>query len=117
MCPYNYVAKIFDVEEVLRRRLCRIYLIWMYESLYFLQQFGGRHLHAVEGEPFLAEVFDAGTEVIDYLVDAKEAVVRAVEGDNIYRRILSIVLLNIQLQLCGWFLGIDGSHHFVCSFG
>ena len=75
------------------------------------------HFHAVEGEPLLAEVFDAGTEVIDSIVDAKEAVVRAVELDNLYRRILRIVLLNIQLQLCGWFLGIDGSSYFVCSFG
>ena len=87
------------------------------QLLHFLHKFGGGHLHAVEGEPLLAEVFDAGTEVIDYLVDAEEAVVRAVEGNDLYRRILRIVLLNIQLQLCGWFFGIDGSRHFVCSFG
>ena len=85
--------------------------------LYFLQQFGCGHLHAVECEPFLAEVFDASTEVIDSIVDAEEAVVRAVEGNNIYWRILRIVLLDIQLQLCGWFFGIDGSRHLVCSFG
>ena len=39
------------------------------------------------------------------------------EGYDTYRRILSIVLLNIQLQLCGWFLGVNGSSHLVCSFG
>ena len=72
---------------------------WEVGELHSLQQFAGGHLHAVEGEPLLAKVFDAGTEVIDCLVDAKEAVVRAVEGNNIYRRILRIVLLDIQLQL------------------
>ena len=73
--------------------------------MHFLQQFAGLHLHAVEGEPFLAEVFDAGTKVIDSIVDAEEAVVRAVELYDTYWRILRIVLLDIQLQLCGWFLG------------
>ena len=38
--------------------------------LYSLQQFAATHLHAVEGKPFLAEVFDAGTKVIDRLVNA-----------------------------------------------
>ena len=42
----------------------------LYTLLYFLQQFGCGHLHAVEGEPLLAEVFDAGAEVIDRLVNA-----------------------------------------------
>ena len=42
---------------------------------------------------------------------------RSVEDVNIYRRILGVVLLNIQLQSCRWFLGIDSSCHFVCSFG
>ena len=64
--------------------------------LYSLQQFAATHLHAVEGEPFFAKVFDAGTKVIDCLVDAEEAGVRAVKGNNIYRRILRVVLLNIQ---------------------
>ena len=27
------------------------------------------------------------------------------------------MLLYIQLQLCGWFLGIDSRSHLVCSFG
>ena len=85
--------------------------------MHFLQQFGCEHFHAVEGEPLLAEVFDAGTEVIDSIVDAEEAVVRAIKGDNIYWSVLRMVLLNIQLQLCGWFFGIDGSSHLVCSFG
>ena len=65
------------------------------QLLHFLQQFAGLHLHAVEGEPLFAKVFDAGTEVIDCLVDAEEAVVRAVKGNNIYRRVLRIMLLNI----------------------
>ena len=89
----------------------------MYTALYFFEEFGCGHLHAVECEPPFAKVFDAGTEVIDCLVDTKEAVVRAVEGNNIYRRILRIVLLNIQLQLCGWFLGINRRSYLVCSFG
>ena len=42
---------------------------------------------------------------------------RAVELYDTYRRILRVVLLNIQLQLCGWFFGIDGSRHLICSFG
>ena len=63
--------------------------------MHFLRQFAGLHLHAVEGEPFLAEVFDAGTEVIDRLVYAEEAVVRAVEGNDLYWRILRIVLLKV----------------------
>ena len=82
-----------------------------------MQQFAATHLHAVESEPPFAEVFDASTEVIDCLVYAEESVVRAVELDNLYWWVLRIVLLNIQLQLCGRFLGIDGSRHFVCSFG
>ena len=45
------------------------------QLLHFLHKFGGGHLHAVEGEPFFAEVFDTGAEVIDGLVDAKESVV------------------------------------------
>ena len=67
----------------------------MYTALYFVEEFGCGHLHAVEGEPLFAEVFDAGTEVIDCLVDTEEAVVRAVKGNNIYRRVLRIMLLNI----------------------
>ena len=59
--------------------------------LYFLQQFGCGHLYAVEGEPFFAEVFDAGAEVIDGLFDTEEAVVRAVELYDTNRRILSIM--------------------------
>ena len=43
-------------------------------GLHSLQYFAGGHLHAVEGEPLLAEVFDAGSEVIDRLINAKEAV-------------------------------------------
>jgi len=31
----------------------------LYTLLYFLQQFAGGHLHAVEGEPLFAKVFDA----------------------------------------------------------
>ena len=85
--------------------------------LHFLQQCASGHLHMTESEPLFAEVFDAGTKVIDRLIDAKETIVRAVELYDTYWRILSIVLLNIQLQLCGWFLGIDGSSHLVCSFG
>ena len=38
--------------------------------VHFLRQFAGLHLHAVEGEPLLAKVFDAGTKVIDRLVNA-----------------------------------------------
>ena len=45
------------------------------QLLHFLHKFRGGHLHTVEGEPLLAEVFDGGTEVIDGLVDAKESVV------------------------------------------
>ena len=82
-----------------------------------MQQFAATHLHAVESEPPFTEVFDASTEVIDCLVYAEESVVRAVELDNLYWWVLRIVLLNIQLQLYGWFFGIDGSRHFVCSFG
>ena len=26
-------------------------------------------------------------------------------------------LLNVQLQLCGWFLGVNRRSHFICSFG
>ena len=85
--------------------------------MHFLHKFAGCHLHAVEGEPLLAKVLDAGAEVIDRLVDAKEAVVRAVEGNDLYRRILRVVLLDVQLQLYGWFFGINGSSYFVCSFG
>ena len=42
----------------------------LFQLLYFLQQFGCLHLHAVEGEPLFDEVFDAGTKVIDRLVNA-----------------------------------------------
>ena len=45
------------------------------QLLHFLHKFRGGHLHTVEGEPFFAEVFDAGTEVIDRFINAKEAVV------------------------------------------
>ena len=86
-------------------------------GLHSLQQFAGGHLHAVEGEPLFAEVFDAGSEVIDRFVNTKEAVMRSVEDVNIYRRILGVVLLNIQLQLFGWFLGVNRRNHLVCSFG
>ena len=82
-----------------------------------MQQFAATHLHAAEGKPPFAKVFDAGTEVIDRFINTKETVMRAVERYDTYRRILSIVLLNIQLQLCGWFLGINGNSHLVCSFG
>jgi hypothetical protein len=41
---------------------------WEVRKLHSLQQFAGGHLHAVEGEPLLAKVFDAGAEVIDCLV-------------------------------------------------
>lgn len=51
--------------------------------------------------------------MIDRLVDAEESVVRAVEGDNIYWGVLRIVFLNVQLQLCRWFLGVNGSSHLV----
>ena len=87
------------------------------QLLHFLHKFGGGHLHAAEGKPLFAKVFDAGAEVIDRFVNAEESVVRTVESDNTYRRILRIVLLDVQLQLCGWFLGIDRSSYFVCSFG
>ena len=43
-------------------------------GLHSLQQFTGGHLHAVEGEPLFAKVFDAGTEVIDRLINTEEAV-------------------------------------------
>ena len=38
--------------------------------LYSLQQFAGAHLHAVEGKPLFAKVFDAGAKVIDCFVNA-----------------------------------------------
>ena len=74
---------------------------WEVGELHSLQQFAGVHLHAVEGEPFFAKVFDAGAEVIDRFVNTKETVMWTVEDVNIYRWILSIMLLYIQLQLCG----------------
>ena len=47
---------------------------WEVGGLHSLQQFAGGHLHAVEGEPLFAKVFDAGAEVIDRLINTKEAV-------------------------------------------
>ena len=64
------------------------------QLVHFLRQFAGLHLHAVEGEPLFAKVLDAGAEVIDCLVDAEEAVVRAVELYDTYWRILRIVFLD-----------------------
>ena len=46
---------------------------WEVGELHSLQQFAGGHLHAVEGEPLLAKVFDASSEVIDRLINAEEA--------------------------------------------
>lgn len=43
--------------------------------LHFLQQFAASHLHATEGEPLFAEIFDAGAEVVDRFVDAEKTVV------------------------------------------
>ena len=40
------------------------------QALYFVEEFAGGHLHAVEGEPLFTEVFDAGTKVIDRIVNA-----------------------------------------------
>ena len=61
--------------------------------MHFLHQFAGLHLHAVEGEPLLAKVFNAGTEVIDHLIDAEETVVWAIE------------LYDIILNYVPWKLG------------
>ena len=43
---------------------------WEVGELHSLQQFAGVHLHAVEGEPLFAKVFDAGAKVIDCFVNA-----------------------------------------------
>ena len=88
----NNVAKVCSIYQKTAPRDGAVEWRGEVWRLYSLQQFAATHLHAVEGEPPFAKVFDAGTEVIDRLVDAEESVVRAVEGDNTYRRILSIAI-------------------------
>ena len=56
-------------------------------------------VHQGEGKPFLTKVFDAGSDVVDFIVDKQETVVRPVELLDTDGRILAVVALYIQLQL------------------
>ena len=47
--------------------------------LHFPPQRIGAEFHAAEGEPFLAQVLQRGTDMINCFVNAKEAVVGVVE--------------------------------------
>ena len=58
-----------------------------------------RILHQREPEPYLSEVLYRCTDQIDGVVDYKKPVVCLGKCPDRYRRILCIVLVEIQLQL------------------
>ena len=81
-----------------------------------LREHGGSDvMHQGEGKPFLAKVLDAGTYVIDLIIDEQEAVVRLAELMDADDGVLAVVTLNVQLQLLADVLGIDGSTDVGCS--
>jgi len=79
--------------------------------LHIPQQFLRGHLHLVEREPLLAEVFQGGSDVIDGVVDAEEAVVDFVEGLYLNGLILGVVLREVERELLRDALGVDGGRH------
>ena len=79
--------------------------------LHIPHQLLGGHLHFVEGKPLLAEVFQGGSDVVDGVIDAKEAVVDFVEGLHLDRLILGVVLREVEGELLCDALGVDGGSY------
>ena len=85
------------------------------EFLDALQQSGdgrGGYLQFGKGEHLFAEVFQRGSDVIDFCpVDYQEAVMAFLVSMNAYRGILAVVFLQIQLQLVADGLRVDLGFH------
>jgi hypothetical protein len=77
-CVLGFMFYAGHTEQVARYVLSR-------QSRY--QLVGGEYLHAGEGAPALAEVFDGGSDVVYGSVNAEEAVVRLTEGLDLYGRV------------------------------
>ena len=73
----------------------------------FYQLIGREYFHLGETKPFLPQVFDRCSDVIDIIVNAKETVVRQPKNINVYWCILSIVPVYIKLELTAYLLCID----------
>ena len=72
----------------------------------------GRDAQPGEGEHLFAEVFQRGADVPDFRpVDNQEAVMAFLAGVHLYRRILAVVLLQVQLQLAADLLRVDVGLH------
>ena len=81
--------------------------------LHFPPQRVGAEFHAAEGEPFLAQVLQRGTDMIYCVVDAEEAVVGVWERINGDGAVLRIVALQVERQLAGDASRIDLCAHAV----
>ncbi len=94
------------------------FVLQRYEKLFrILQQIFCLQFHLGKSKPFLAKVFQRGTDMVDAIVDAEEAVVGAVEGHDGDGAVLGIVLGDVERQLMrdgfGVNLGFDGLLAFV----
>ena len=75
------------------------------------------HLHSVEREQLLAEVFEGGAEVVNGVVGDEEAVVETVGSADFHKRVLSVVALKIHGQRFGNPPRDDGGMDPVPPFG
>ncbi len=82
----------------------------------FYQLIGREYFHLGETKPLLSQVFDRCSDVIDIIVDAKKAVVGQPKHLNVYRCILGIVPVYIQLKLPVYLLCIDDGRDTFLSF-
>ena len=73
-------------------------------------------LHKRESKPLLPQILQGSTNMINLVIDDQESVVSLVECLDIDGRILCIVPVNIQLELCRNLLGIDCYFHRRPSF-
>ena len=65
--------------------------------------------HQGKCKPFLSKILDAGSDVIDFIVNQQESVMSTVERLYFNWRVLGIMTGYIKLQLLREVLGIDSS--------
>lgn len=88
----------------------------VYDVLQQIGNSGRRYLQFRESKHLFAKVFQGGADVV-YLrsVDNQETVVTHLIRMSLYRRILAIMPLQIQLKLAAYHLRVDIDFHPVSS--
>ena len=67
------------------------------------------HIHPAKSKPFFTQILQARSHMIDHrIIKYQKPVMRDIRPLDRYRRILSIVLFHIELELFGDRFGVEG---------